>query len=165
LFTGDRSGNWLYAALHRARFCNQAESASLNDHLELSRCSITCICHCAPPDNKPNREEIQNCADWLHQTIQLCRPLVFLALGSLAWQALVRYGIARNWLAPPKPEFTHGRQIELAGEIFPRWLLASYHPSQQNTFTGRLTEKMLDEILDRAKNLINGSDLSQGNGP
>ncbi|MCH2182961.1 MAG: uracil-DNA glycosylase [Mariniblastus sp.] len=157
MFTGDRSGDWLFRALHKAGYCNQAESTSSSDGLRLSDCAITAVCHCAPPDNKPNSEEITQCQPFLDQTIRLLRPRVYLALGGLAWKAVARYAIDQQWLASPLPSFTHGSAVELK---IPRrrkrcWLLGSYHPSQQNTFTGRLTEKMLDDVFVKTRQLMN----------
>ncbi len=152
MFTGDRSGDWLFRALHRAGFCTQAESAHRRDGLKLVNCAITSVCHCAPPDNKPTRQEIENCSDFLSRTIQQSNPKVFLVLGKIAYDALVRFAIEQDWISAPRPKFGHGKLVELEKS---RWLLASYHPSQQNTFTGRLTEAMLDEIMETAKTLCN----------
>ena len=156
MFTGDRSGDWLYRALFKAGFCNQPASTFVSDGLTLKRCAITAVCHCAPPDNKPTSDEISQCSPFLDETIQICQPRVFLALGSIAWKAIVRYSIDQSWLKPPQPKFGHGQQIRL---LIPRrqketWLIGCYHPSQQNTFTGRLTEKMLDNLLGDVNNLI-----------
>lgn len=155
MFTGDRSGEWLYRALFKAGFCNQPESTSEADGLKLKRCAITAVCHCAPPDNKPTTVEVQNCAGFLDETIRCCRPRVFLALGSLAWNAIARYAIERGWLEKPRPKFGHGAKIEL---LMPRrkdvWLVGCYHPSQQNTFTGKLSEKMLDDLISQVNRLI-----------
>ena len=155
MFTGDRSGDWLYRALFKAGFCNQPESTDSADGLRLRRCAITAVCHCAPPDNKPTTEEVRNCAPFLDETIQLCRPRVYLALGSIAWNAMARYAIDLGWLEKPRPKFGHGA---MAAMSIPRrkgvWLVGCYHPSQQNTFTGKLTEKMLDDLMVEVNNLI-----------
>lgn len=153
MFTGDRSGEWLFRAMYRAGFANQPNSDSRHDQLELLDCAITNICHCAPPDNKPAREELENCQPFFQQTLELCNPTVVLALGSLAWKATIEMAIEQGWLDPPKrrPKFSHAAMVELIGD---RWLIGSYHPSQQNTFTGRLTEPMLDAVFRQAKNLL-----------
>lgn len=151
MFTGDRSGDWLYRALHKAGFASQADSRELNDGLKLKNCAITAICHCAPPANKPAREEIDNCLPWLDELLQSGRHRVFLALGQIGWRGIWLKLRAQGWCAGSIPKFGHGRQVEIAAN---RWLLGSYHPSQQNTFTGRLTEQMLDEIFATVKDLL-----------
>jgi uracil-DNA glycosylase family 4 len=153
MFTGDRSGEWLYRAMHRFGFANQANSESKNDGLELIDCAVTNICRCAPPDNKPTREELANCQPYFDATLELCDPVVILALGALAWNASVPEIVKRGWLAPPKkrPKFSHGELLKLEDG---RWLLGSYHPSQQNTFTKRLTAGMLDDIFRESSRLI-----------
>lgn len=160
LFTGDRSGDWLYRALHRAGFANQAQSTHAKDGLKLSNCTVTNICRCAPPNNRPNREELTNCRPFLLATIELVRPTVLLALGAMAWQALLSLESEIDWLQVPrpKPKFSHGSCVQLSvadnKKNQPRWLLGSYHPSQQNTFTGRLTEPMLDHIFVQISELL-----------
>ena len=151
VFTGDRSGDWLYRALHKAGFANQPTSTHLNDGLALIDCAITAVCHCAPPDNKPTKEEIANCQEWLIETIDLTKPKVLLALGQIAWRAILDEARRRGWHAGKLPKFAHGASIPLAGN---RWLIGSYHPSQQNTFTGKLTEPMFDAIFKEARRLI-----------
>ena len=156
MFTGDRSGDWLFRALCKSGFANQQESTCRSDGLRLSDCAITAVCHCAPPDNKPTADEIHRCQPFLDETINLIRPQVFLALGGLAWKAVARYAIHQQWLAGSQPSFSHGSVVELK---IPRrrkrcWLVGSYHPSQQNTFTGRLTEQMLDDVFVKTRNLI-----------
>ena len=155
MFTGDRSGDWLFRALHRAGFANQPEATDQKDGLKLIDCAITAVCHCAPPDNKPSREEIGNCAEFLNRSFEITNPKVVLALGKIAFDATVRLALENEWLQPPRPKFGHGIQVSLEKS---RWLLASYHPSQQNTFTGRLTESMLDEIMEAAKTLCESTD-------
>ena len=150
MFTGDRSGDWLFRALHRAGFCNQPDSKSSDDGLVLYDCAITAVCHCAPPDNKPTTDEIANCRDFLVRTIDITNPKVFLALGKIGFDATVKFCSEQGWIGKPKPTFGHGKTITIDGG---RSILASYHPSQQNTFTGRLTETMLDEIMYKAKTL------------
>ena len=151
MFTGDRSGEWLYRAMHKAGFANQATAERRDDGLELSDCAITAVCHCAPPDNKPTTEEIANCREWLRETIDLAQPKVLLALGQIAWRAT--WGEIRNraWQSGGLPKFGHGAAVSLAEG---RWLLGSYHPSQQNTFTGKLTEPMLDRVFAEARRLM-----------
>lgn len=151
MFTGDRSGEWLYRALHKAGFANQALSESRTDGLELSDCAITAVCQCAPPDNKPTVQEVARCRPFLTTTIEILPVKVFVALGQLAWRALVDYGMSQSMLSGKRPAFGHGAEIELSDD---RIAIGSYHPSQQNTFTGRLTEKMFDEIFDRARQLL-----------
>lgn len=148
MFTGDRSGDWLYRALHRAGFANQPNSSDRSDGLELTDCYITAIVHCAPPDNKPTTEERDECARWLHAELELLLPQaqVIVTLGQMAYAQVLR------WFGPvvpkPRPRFGHGVEIDLG--IDAPTVIASYHPSQQNTFTGRLTEDMLDDVFVRA---------------
>lgn len=150
MFTGDRSGQWLYRALHKAGFASHPESVSSDDPLRLLNCAITATCHCAPPDNQPSRDEIANCRTWFQQTLEISPAEVFLALGQIGWQTLTNEFRQLGWLGPPRPKFSHAARVEIAGG---RWLLGSYHPSQQNTFTGRLTEPMFDAVFARARQL------------
>ena len=147
MFTGDNSGLWLYRAMHRAGFANQADSTDRSDGLRLIDCAVTNVCRCAPPGNKPAKEEIANCQPFFESTIELCQPRIFLALGGLAWRATLDFAIRQNWVSNPrpKPKFKHAAQVPLRDD---RLLLGCYHVSQQNTFTGRLTETMLDEVFD-----------------
>ena len=144
MFTGDRSGQWLFRALHRAGFANQPTYESANDGLRLTDCVITAVCHCAPPENKPTREERAACRPWLEHTVDLVRPRVLLALGKLAFDACCDLAKRRGWRSGPRPKFAHGVRVELEDR---RRLWGSYHPSQQNTFTGKLTEPMLDDVM------------------
>lgn len=154
MFTGDRSGDWLYRALHRAGFAKQSESVNRDDGLELIDCYITAVIHCAPPDNRPLPDEIKNCRPYLQREVELLRQVrVVVALGRLAFDtAFSMYGSDSGKTAKKaKPKFSHGGVSLLENGII---LIASYHPSQQNTFTGRLTEEMLDAIFHRARKVI-----------
>jgi uracil-DNA glycosylase len=151
MFTGDRSGDWLYRALHKAGFANHPQAMNRDDGLELTDCAITAMAHCAPPDNKPTVAEIVNCQRWLIESIDRVPAKVLLALGQIAWQGVVREARRRNWLAGRPAKFQHGAKQQLSDG---RWLLGSYHPSQQNTFTGRLTEPMFDQVFRRARELL-----------
>jgi len=152
MFTGDRSGDWLFRALHRAGFANQPMSISPNDGLELTDCYVTSSVHCAPPANKPTAAEQNACSDWLEQEIDSFDGLTaIVALGGIGFDRVLRIGRRRAWDVPvPRPRFGHGVELPLTDSLT---LIASYHPSQQNTFTGRLTEAMLDEIFARAREL------------
>ena len=143
----------LYRALHDAGFANQAESTSSTDGLELTGCAITAVCHCAPPQNKPTSDEIEACRPFLRKTIQVLPVQVLLALGQLAWKATLDFAYTESWMAGKRPKFGHGATVEFSGG---RHLIGSYHPSQQNTFTGKLTRPMLDAVLERAKSLLRG---------
>ena len=152
IFTGDRSGDVLFAALHRAGLANQPTSVAADDGLTLRHTRIFSAVRCAPPDNKPTPAERDTCAPWLHRELELIRPTlrVVIALGAFAWAAWWPAMTAVHGLRPPtpRPRFGHGAQVSLPGAPH---LLGSFHVSQQNTFTGRLTPAMLDEVLTHAK--------------
>ena len=148
LFTGDRSGDWLFRALHRAGYANQPTSESRDDGLCLTDCAITAVCHCAPPQNRPTREERQMCQRWLTQTFDVVPARTIIGLGRIAWDAVIAEARRRGWLSEKPPPFSHGLVVPIRGG---RRLIASYHPSQQNTFTGRLTEAMFDRIFTAAR--------------
>jgi uracil-DNA glycosylase family 4 len=147
MFTGDRSGDWLFAALHRAGFASRPTSASRDDGLELRGAYVTAAVHCAPPANLPSPDERSACAPYLARELSLLRgAAVVLALGQVAWQAVAsQYGLR------PRPAFGHLAESPLPGGLV---LLGSYHPSQQNTFTGKLTLSMFDAVFDRARHVI-----------
>ncbi|HUQ70129.1 MAG TPA: uracil-DNA glycosylase [Planctomycetaceae bacterium] len=154
MFTGDRSGDWLYRALHRAGFANQPTAIDRDDGLILHDSAITATCHCAPPDNKPLPDEIAACRPWLEQTVSALPVRVFVALGQIGWRSVIDFARSQGAWTGSLPKFAHGAEVELTNG---RRLLGSYHPSQQNTFTGRLTEPMLDAVFQRAKTLLSTS--------
>jgi uracil-DNA glycosylase family 4 len=141
MFTGDRSGDWLYRALHKAGLASQAVAAHVGDGLELWGVMITAVLHCAPPGNRPLPDEVAACRPFLRATLALRDWRAVLCLGGVAWTEVLRV-----LGAPARPRFAHGAEVPLPGGPV---LLASYHPSQQNTFTGRLTEPMLDAVVGR----------------
>jgi uracil-DNA glycosylase family 4 len=151
IFTGDRSGDWLFAALHRAGFANQASSVRAGDGLRLRDAYVTAVNRCPPPANRPTPRERDNCLPYLVEELGLLkRARVIVALGSFAWDGALRALRERGVEVPrPKPRFGHGAESR-AGDYT---LLGCFHPSQQNTFTGKLTEAMLDELFERAKRL------------
>ena len=156
MFTGDRSGDWLYRALHKAGFANQPTSVSRDDGLRLRNCYITATCRCAPPLNKLLPKEIKNCRPYLLQELQLLRRVrVIVGLGKIGFDAAYTSLRRLGW-APQgkKPKFSHGAEYAISKGLT---LLGSFHPSQQNTFTGRLTEPMLDSIFQRAHTLLHKS--------
>jgi uracil-DNA glycosylase len=148
MFTGDRSGDWLYAALHRAGLANQPTSVAIDDGLRLRDAYVTAVNRCPPPGNRPTVEERDNCLPYLVRELPLLRRArVLVALGSYAWQgSLLALAALGAELPRPRPRFGHGAEAEV-GEYA---LLGCYHPSQQNTFTGKLTEPMLDRVFARA---------------
>ncbi len=160
MFTGDRSGEWLYRALYRAGFANQPQSTDVDDGLELSGAWVTAPVRCAPPANKPTPAERDACSTWLSRELDLLTDAsVFVCLGTFGYHALWRHLGDRMDLPRPRPRFGHGVEIRLPGGTT---VLASYHPSQQNTFTGRLTEEMLDGVFARAAELTGEGDRPVG---
>ena len=151
-FTGDASGNFLFPALHRAGFASQAESIARDDGLLLSEMWITASGRCAPPQNRPKAAELHNCQPFLEREIDIINPKVFVALGRVAFERILRIFNLRKKDYP----FGHGmlHQLKTDSPNTEYWLLASYHPSQQNTQTGRLTTEMFDEIWQKARELI-----------
>jgi uracil-DNA glycosylase family 4 len=146
VFTGDRSGDWLYGALYRAGYANQPTSVSLDDGLRLEGAYIAAAVRCAPPANKPTPDERDRCVPYLARELALLTELrVIVVLGQFAYDV-----VARMLGVRPRPRFGHGAEVALAGDVV---LLCSYHPSQQNTFTGTLTEPMFDAIFTRAREL------------
>ena len=168
MFTGDASGDFLYPALHRAGFANLPKAVSRNDGLVLENLYITAAARCAPPGNKPAISELEQCQGYLEQEIRLINPRVIVCLGRLAFERLLRifalqrasykFGHGAIYRIHPKDHKNGlpGREI---------WLLCSYHPSQQNTSTGKLTLNMFDEIWKQAKSLIAQSEPTPGNNP
>ncbi|MGH3671384.1 MAG: uracil-DNA glycosylase [Pseudonocardiaceae bacterium] len=157
MFTGDRSGDVLYAALHAVGLADRPLATHRDDGLTLHRIRITAPVHCAPPANKPTPAERDACRPWLVRELQLLRPTLraVVVLGAFGWQALLPALSAAGWPVPaPRPRFRHGAEVTLDG----LHLLGCYHVSQQNTFTGRLTPAMLIEVLLRASEL---ADLGQ----
>lgn len=151
MFTGDRSGDVLFAALHAVGLANQPTAIRRDDGLELNGTRITAPVHCAPPDNKPTPAERDACAGWLHAELALLAPRACVVLGGFGWQALLPVLAGAGWAVPrPRPRFGHGTHVELTGGRGPLHLFGCYHVSQQNTFTGRLTPAMLEEVLRRA---------------
>jgi uracil-DNA glycosylase family 4 len=145
-FTGDASGGFLYPALYRAGFANQPSAESRSDGLILNDMYITASGRCAPPDNKPSPEELNNCQPYLAREIEIIKPKVIVCLGRIAFERILKINSIRNsgW------KFSHGALFDLPSAF----LLCSYHPSQQNTLTGKLTVKMFDDIWKKAKLLI-----------
>jgi uracil-DNA glycosylase family 4 len=152
VFTGDRSGDWLYRALHKAGFANQPTSTHLEDGLILDDCYITATLHCAPPDNKPLPEEIVNCRPFLTAELEALKNIqVIVALGKIGFDAVLKEPAILPEKITPKPKFGHGAEYQLPGG---KILIGSYHPSQQNTFTGKLTEPMFDAIFERTNQIL-----------
>ncbi|GIW45366.1 MAG: uracil-DNA glycosylase [Candidatus Binatia bacterium] len=158
IFTGDRSGDWLYRTLHRFGFANQPVSTHANDGLELHDAYVTAVVRCAPPANKPSPDEIRNCRPYLRRELELLPVRVAVALGQVAFR-----GFMETWeelhqqKLRPRPRFAHGATFELG----PIHLVASYHPSQRNTQTGFLTEAMFDSVFAKAARLLEEGDSTK----
>jgi uracil-DNA glycosylase family 4 len=157
MFTGDRSGDVLFASLYRTGFANQPTSVRIGDGLALTDLRVTAPVHCAPPANKPTPGELQTCSAYLDRELELLAPTVkvVMTLGAIGWLALLRALGSAGWAIPrPRPKFGHGAEVEIRHPDGRRLtVLGSYHVSQQNTFTGRLTPAMLDTVLTRARTL------------
>jgi uracil-DNA glycosylase len=161
MFTGDRSGDWLFAALHRADFASQPHAVSRHDGLQLFDCRVTSAVKCAPPDNRPSPGERKACAPFLQEELELLLPTLrcVVALGGFGWTNALRGLGGLGFAIPtPRPKFGHGAEVVLeplqaaeGAPTRPLLLIGSYHPSQQNTFTGRLTEEMFDAVWRRAR--------------
>ncbi len=152
MFTGDQSGKWLYRGLYKARFSNQMESLHQHDRLKLKGVFITAAARCAPPKNKLTPKELKNCSTYLAWEIENLKNVkIFLALGKIAFDALWVLLKEKGLTQGKKPKFQHGVQIPLVQN---KYLLTSYHPSQQNTFTGKLTEPMFDKVFETARMLL-----------
>jgi len=151
VFTGDRSGDWLYGALHRAGFANQASSTGRDDGLRLTDAYVSVIVRCAPPGNKPSPTERDRCMDFFVRELELLRRVkAIIALGAFAWDGVLRAARELGHSVKPRPDFGHGARAELG----PYTMFGSYHVSQQNTFTGRLTEPMLDAVFAAARSAL-----------
>jgi uracil-DNA glycosylase len=152
IFTGDRSGDFLFAAMHRTGLANQAVSASRGDGLRLHGAWVTAVNRCAPPGNKPTPQERDTCLPFLVRELAALEHLsVIVALGAFAWDGALRAMAGAGHAVPrPRPRFGHGPQVRVG----PTTLLGCFHPSQQNTFTGTLTESMIDDVLSRARTLV-----------
>ena len=159
MFTGDESGNWLFRALHKAGFANQPASIGRSDGLVLRDCYITATLRCAPPQNRPLPVEIARCRRYLLEEVKLLtRVQVVVGLGRIGFEAALKiYRDAGRITWTRKPVFGHGEVTALNDLAF----IASFHPSQQNTFTGRLTERMLDEIFLKVKEVVWSADVSR----
>ncbi len=148
MFTGDRSGDFLYAALHRAQLANQPHATDRDDGLALKGVYIAAPLRCAPPGNKPKASQLENCSSYIREEMLVLKPRVVIALGGIGWNSALGMlkASGRSW-SGPKPKFAHGAEVAI-DDVH---LLGCYHVSQQNTFTGRLTEPMIDAVLARAK--------------
>ena len=153
MFTGDRSGYWLFETLHLSGFASQPVSVDRTDGLRLKNCYITAAVHCAPPANKPTREEFDACHPYLLQELRLLKRLrVVVVLGQVAFDEFLKAYRANGRAIPkPRPHFSHGGIFTLSGTLT---LLTSYHPSQQNTFTGKLTRRLFRSVFHQAHDLI-----------
>jgi uracil-DNA glycosylase family 4 len=159
MFTGDRSGDWLFRAMYRAGLASQPESIDRGDGLVLDGAYVTAAARCAPPANKPTPEEVAACQPWIERELDLLAPTLKVAvclgaIGYLAlWRVLASHPLGAPALPRPRPKFGHGMEVALESGLV---VLGCFHPSQQNTFTGRLTEPMIDGVFARAVQLANG---------
>lgn len=153
MFTGDRSGEWLFEALHQFGFANQSASIASNDGLQLENAYITAVVRCAPPGNKPTRVEKENCRNYLVRELEALKQVrVVLALGKIAFDGfLAAWAETGEEVSKPKPKFGHRAKYALSDDLC---LLASYHPSQQNTFTGRLTREMFNAVFCDVREIL-----------
>jgi uracil-DNA glycosylase family 4 len=160
MFTGDRSGDWLYRTLHKFGFANQPTSVSNDDGLKLTDCYITAAARCAPPQNKLLPQELRNCRSYLVEELQLLRNIrVIVTLGKVGFDAVINsYRESGRTAMTKRPQFSHGAEYRLNDQ---QTLIASFHPSQQNTFTGKLTETRFDSVFRRARTIINSKVKSQ----
>ena len=156
IFTGDRSGEWLFRAMHKAGFANQAQSINKKDGLKLTQARVITAVRCAPPDNKPTIKERDTCNKWMDLEWKFIEKdlKVVIALGSFAWKAAIDILPEQGFIPKNKVKFSHGAKCVYLKQNEQITLLGSYHPSQQNTFTGRLTEAMLDQVFGTASKLI-----------
>jgi len=151
MFTGDRSGDFLFAALWRAGLASQPVSRGRDDGLALMGAYVTASVRCAPPDNRPTPAERDRCLPFLAEELSLLQAAtVYLALGAFAYESLLRIPSVAGGVAKPRRRFAHGLAVPLAGQSGRRWLVCSYHPSQRNVFTGLLTGEMFDAVLGQA---------------
>ncbi|ODU03266.1 MAG: uracil-DNA glycosylase [Pseudonocardia sp. SCN 72-86] len=153
MFTGDRSGDFLYAAMHAVGLANQPTAVSIDDGLQLYGTRITAPVRCAPPDNKPTPDERDTCRRWLDAELTLLAPNLraVVILGGFGWQSLLPVLHGNGWTVPrPRPKFGHGAQVDLTGPAGALRVFGSYHVSQHNTFTGKLTPPMLEDVLRAA---------------
>jgi uracil-DNA glycosylase family 4 len=160
IFTGDRSGDFLFASLHRTGLANQATSVSRDVGLELRGAWVTAVNRCAPPGNKPTPQERETCLPFLVRELEALRPVrVVVALGAFAWDGALRaLRMAGHPVPRPRPRFGHAAEAAVG----PFALLGCFHPSQQNTFTGTLTESMIDAVFERARALASGQAAPSG---
>jgi len=153
IFTGDRSGDWLYGTLYRFGFSSQSHSSNRDDGLKLRDCYITAAVRCAPPANKPTRQEFERCRPYLVEELKLLKRVrVVVALGKIAFDSFLKAYQENGGIVPkPRPQFGHGSLVRLGDGLT---LLGSYHPSQQNTFTGKLTREMFLSVFEKARALL-----------
>lgn len=161
MFTGDRSGDFLYAALHKAGFANQPSCSHRDDGLKLKNCYIAAAARCAPPDNKPLPAELANCRGYLERELEIIKPKVVLALGKIAWDTYLGILKDRGTIASRTPYvFAHGAEAKLPGDT--PLLIGVYHPSQQNTQTGRVTPAMYAKTLNHIRKILGAGAAKSG---